>query len=221
MWYSTELHFCIYSYYRYFRVNLLEKSQKKDTILLIMKKTSYSKKLLAQVKKLETKINELEKQNKYGSVFMKKINNKKYLTFLAIPLVTLAVLFLVSTILNLLSESSTAYTLEENPYLYGYEYAAEHGMENFDNFEKDCGRLLKGYAEAVSGCNSYIKEQMNYSKKSTEKKFIKQGFYCSDDCSGHQAGYEWARGKDIESVWDCGGKSNSFIEGCKTYVYEK
>lgn len=41
---------------------------------------------------------------------------------------------------------------------------------------------------------------------------------CTDDCSGHKAGYEWAeqRGHTVES--DCTGNSYSFIEGCRTYV---
>ena len=43
---------------------------------------------------------------------------------------------------------------------------------------------------------------------------------CLEDCSGHEAGYEWADRKGIDSVDDCGGNSNSFIEGCEAYVEE-
>jgi hypothetical protein len=46
------------------------------------------------------------------------------------------------------------------------------------------------------------------------------GYPCTQDCSGHQAGYEWAERKGIDSVDDCGGNSNSFIEGCQAYVEE-
>lgn len=43
---------------------------------------------------------------------------------------------------------------------------------------------------------------------------------CTVDCSGHEAGYEWAFDKDIDNIDDCGGNSNSFIEGCQSYVEE-
>ncbi|MER9213178.1 hypothetical protein NKI54_14000 [Mesorhizobium sp. M0663] len=46
------------------------------------------------------------------------------------------------------------------------------------------------------------------------------GYDCTQDCSGHQAGYDWAAGKGIESASDCGGNSNSFVEGCQSYVEE-
>ena len=40
---------------------------------------------------------------------------------------------------------------------------------------------------------------------------------CTDDCSGHSAGYEWAAENDITDPSDCGGNSQSFIEGCEAY----
>lgn len=43
---------------------------------------------------------------------------------------------------------------------------------------------------------------------------------CTDDCSGHVAGYEWAREKGIADPDDCGGNSQSFIEGCMQYAEE-
>lgn len=46
------------------------------------------------------------------------------------------------------------------------------------------------------------------------------GYPCTEDCSGHEAGYEWAEENGIESVDDCGGNSDSFIEGCMSYVEE-
>jgi hypothetical protein len=47
-----------------------------------------------------------------------------------------------------------------------------------------------------------------------------QGKRCTVDCSGHEAGYEWAEQKGITATDDCGGKSQSFIEGCESYVEE-
>lgn len=46
------------------------------------------------------------------------------------------------------------------------------------------------------------------------------GYECIDDCSGHEAGYNWADEKGIDDIDDCGGKSQSFIEGCESYVEE-
>ena len=44
---------------------------------------------------------------------------------------------------------------------------------------------------------------------------------CTGDCSGHEAGYEWADEKGITDPSDCGGKSGSFIEGCEAYANEQ
>ena len=41
---------------------------------------------------------------------------------------------------------------------------------------------------------------------------------CTDDCSGHDAGFEWAKDHDILDSSNCGGKSQSFIEGCEAYA---
>lgn len=46
------------------------------------------------------------------------------------------------------------------------------------------------------------------------------GYNCTEDCSGHEAGYDWAERKGIDDAADCGGNSQSFIEGCEAYVEE-
>ena len=47
-----------------------------------------------------------------------------------------------------------------------------------------------------------------------------RGYPCTEDCSGHEAGYEWAEENEIENPDDCGGNSDSFIEGCQSYAEE-
>lgn len=47
------------------------------------------------------------------------------------------------------------------------------------------------------------------------------GYDCLGDCSGHQAGYDWAEEKGITDPESCGGNSRSFIEGCKAYAGEE
>lgn len=44
---------------------------------------------------------------------------------------------------------------------------------------------------------------------------------CTVDCSGHEAGYEWAEENGIDDPDDCGGNSDSFIEGCQMYAEEQ
>lgn len=44
------------------------------------------------------------------------------------------------------------------------------------------------------------------------------GYVCTDDCSGHQAGYEWAEQHDIDDESSCSTASPSFNEGCESYV---
>ncbi|RUW51669.1 hypothetical protein EOA32_15440 [Mesorhizobium sp. M1A.F.Ca.ET.072.01.1.1] len=47
------------------------------------------------------------------------------------------------------------------------------------------------------------------------------GYDCTDDCSGHEAGYDWAARNDISDERDCDGDSQSFNEGCQAYVEEQ
>lgn len=44
---------------------------------------------------------------------------------------------------------------------------------------------------------------------------------CTGNCSGHQAGYDWAKRKNISNPLLCTGNSNSFIAGCEYYFQEK
>ena len=44
-------------------------------------------------------------------------------------------------------------------------------------------------------------------------------FDCTDDCSGHSAGYKWAEKHGIEDEGNCPeGNSRSFHEGCLAYA---
>lgn len=45
-----------------------------------------------------------------------------------------------------------------------------------------------------------------------------KGYRCTVDCSGHEAGYQWAEDRGIYDPDDCGGNSQSFIEGCIAYA---
>ncbi len=56
------------------------------------------------------------------------------------------------------------------------------------------------------------------SNRQTEGLKTFDGYPCTDDCSGHKAGYNWAREKNITDPDDCGGRSQSFIEGCTSWA---
>jgi hypothetical protein len=43
-------------------------------------------------------------------------------------------------------------------------------------------------------------------------------YECTQDCSGHNAGYAWAEQHEIDDPDDCNGDSQSFIEGCQEYA---
>jgi hypothetical protein len=45
-----------------------------------------------------------------------------------------------------------------------------------------------------------------------------EGFPCTQDCAGHEAGYKWAEEHDIDDPAKCGGTSKSFIEGCQAWA---
>lgn len=43
---------------------------------------------------------------------------------------------------------------------------------------------------------------------------------CTSDCSGHDAGYQWAEENDISDTDSCSTQSDSFNEGCVAFVEE-
>lgn len=48
--------------------------------------------------------------------------------------------------------------------------------------------------------------------------FEDYGYKCTENCEGHEAGYDWAKNNNIQQTYNCEGKSQSFIEGCLTYI---
>lgn len=65
-----------------------------------------------------------------------------------------------------------------------------------------------------------------YAEYDTRRDGLATGMYsgeydCTEDCSGHEAGWEWAELRGISSEDDCGGNSWSFNEGCRSYAREQ
>lgn len=46
------------------------------------------------------------------------------------------------------------------------------------------------------------------------------GSQCLGDCSGHQAGYDWAEQNSVDDESSCSTPSGSFNEGCQSYIGE-
>lgn len=70
---------------------------------------------------------------------------------------------------------------------------------------------------------AYIKEEFKNGSTidlKVDDSITSDNWECTGDCSGHEAGYEWASENGISDSNDCGGKSASFIEGCEAYANE-
>lgn len=85
---------------------------------------------------------------------------------------------------------------------------------------------------------SYMLDGVRYYKsapptdpRATEVKFVTHYRYraqpeapafgsyrCTQSCSGHRAGYDWAQRRGVTRFDQCAGRSRSFIEGCFVYV---
>ncbi|WP_256352634.1 hypothetical protein [Pseudomonas sp. PDM31] len=44
-------------------------------------------------------------------------------------------------------------------------------------------------------------------------------YKCTDDCSGHQEGYDWAKEEGVDDEESCSDASQSFNEGCRSFVH--
>lgn len=77
----------------------------------------------------------------------------------------------------------------------------------FDDLEEEKGG--ETYSEFDDRRDSYEGSRGEYG-----------GYGCTVDCSGHEAGYNWAEERGIDDPDQCGGNSWSFEEGCRAYAEE-
>ena len=68
---------------------------------------------------------------------------------------------------------------------------------------------------SIVGCTASPSEKTG-DKETSERCTEPQNPY--EDGSGHYAGYEWAETNDLGT---CGGRSQSFIEGCEEYQQQE
>lgn len=77
-------------------------------------------------------------------------------------------------------------------------------------------------SKAGPGC-TYVSSYFETGQPQPTRRFAQPrpgagSYSCSSDCSGHRAGYEWARNRGISSSSQCTGNSQSFIEGCRAFT---
>lgn len=93
--------------------------------------------------------------------------------------------------------------------------SAENGY-NEGNSPTYSSQISEPEEESIS---SYQNSDLDYTDDEDEPLYF-NGDVCTVDCSGHEAGYEWAEEKGISDPYDCDGNSQSFIEGCESYAEE-
>jgi hypothetical protein len=103
-------------------------------------------------------------------------------------------------------------TNSRNPFLIVAIIGAIGGYASFSNGRTEIEHVQKSISQST--VNAEIPE-------TSPGEFA--GYQCTEDCSGHEAGYKWAEEHGISDVDDCdtaGEHSNSpsFAEGCRAYV---
>ena len=89
-----------------------------------------------------------------------------------------------------------------------YSWAEDNDINNFD----DCQNQY-WTSEAENGCNDYVKNNHTGNKEFN-------WYECTEDCSWHEAWYNWAEENNIDDIDNCDWNSQSFNEGCESYVEE-
>lgn len=95
---------------------------------------------------------------------------------------------------------------------------------------KGCVRLVnsrikvisaKTEATRIAACNSYWSAKKSLAISKAQSGYIWFGdFICTNDCSGHEAGFLWAKQKGVRDEAECDGSSDAFQQGCFTFVKE-
>ena len=116
-----------------------------------------------------------------------------------------------------------------------FSVTAETNISNVSVYQANLRTCMGGYASLckygllTADDTKFVRVAVDKSKSvSVRKRPISgyalpefNGYPCTVDCSGHEAGYSWAEVNSIDDPYDCHGQSNSFVEGCQSYVEEQ
>lgn len=141
----------------------------------------------------------------------KKSHWKKVWIITAIILMTVSIYF-IRGIMSSNDSSEISFNCDD-----GYQWASDYEISN----PEECKTQFEE-GKARECCEIYVLEDFGNSEDyftDPDKQYFK-GYECTEDCSGHEAGYSWAEESGIGSEEECTGNSQSFIEGCYAYVEE-
>ncbi|HEX7802307.1 MAG TPA: hypothetical protein VF471_06075 [Pseudoxanthomonas sp.] len=101
-----------------------------------------------------------------------------------------------------------------------YNDAADADQEAAEEAAQEAAEEARqeAYAEAGASSDGTGADASNVSAHDIEKPSFD---YCTQDCSGHEAGFEWARDNEVTDESDCGGNSQSFYDGCVQFADER
>lgn len=88
--------------------------------------------------------------------------------------------------------------------------------------DRPAGGLRSSYVPSGESFDEFAAESEAESEL-RRKRYRQVGplWKCTEDCSGHDAGFAWAADNRIRRRSGCSGDSRSFEEGCETYVKER
>ncbi|GEM_PF-2183600 len=140
-----------------------------------------------------------------------KFNWRKIWIIIAVSLMTGAIFF-IREIMPKRDSLQSSFSCDD-----GYQFASDYEIED----PEECKEEFE-MGDARECCEVFVLEEFRNSEDyfTDPKKLYFKGYECTDDCSGHEAGYDWAYEKDIRNKEECSGNSQSFIEGCYSYVEE-
>ncbi|MCX6793401.1 MAG: hypothetical protein NTY12_05290 [Candidatus Falkowbacteria bacterium] len=102
--------------------------------------------------------------------------------------------------------------------VFAFTGCSSQDSSSYEGYDYNSNPPEINYDEPDYIDNSDDEEYYSESEVGVDDTEYFNGYECTDDCSGHEAGYDWADEKGIDDVDDCGGNSQSFIEGCESYV---
>lgn len=120
-------------------------------------------------------------------------------------------------ILSLLIGGTIILSVDKKPVDLQAELPPKQTHLDFSNGAQSKSGMATDQQESVNSLSDLRK--MDHAQPAVPISY--RGAPCYEDCSGHEAGYEWAEENSIDDPDDCDGNSASFVEGCQTYAEEK
>lgn len=92
------------------------------------------------------------------------------------------------------------------------------GCDDVGSVDHDSTEPWAAEARTLEDRREAAVEEAASSLSGTTYADLGEPYGCTEDCSGHEAGVAWANENGITDPGDCGGRSQSFIEGCEAFA---